>query len=593
MENFVVSARKYRPSTFESVVGQKALTQTLKNTIKNNHLAHAYLFCGPRGVGKTTCARIFAKTINCEHPTGDFEPCNECASCKAFNEQRSFNIHELDAASNNSVDDIRSIIDQVRIPPQIGKYSVYIVDEVHMLSQGAFNAFLKTLEEPPAHAIFILATTEKHKILTTILSRCQIYEFNRITISDTVQHLANIARKEDVEIDTESLHTIARKSDGGMRDALSIFDQLVNFCGNKISYEDTIQTLNVLDRDYYFNLLDTCMEGNVTKALLLLNEILKKGFEGQHFLDGFASHIRDVMVSKNPETIILLETAETIAQRYKAQATKIPLAFLYKALQATSECSFNYRLSRNKRLAIEILLIKLCQINDTPLNTPPTNPKATPSTNNVQSRPANTPSTTGTNYNTTNNGIKDNTNKEPTNTADKSVSFSVPQPVQKSAQQLSKRPQQHSISINESSVSTSKQEQTTTEETQGEPIEKKNNEFTLEQLQKTWVQAISAVAKDDERLKSTLRKHYPELKDNTTLLLTLNNESQVTNLKEEEKRLLYFLRSALQNDYITFQYSIHATEDDTPYTSEDKIKYFTQNNPDIEILKNELKLQIE
>ncbi|MBO5960280.1 MAG: DNA polymerase III subunit gamma/tau [Paludibacteraceae bacterium] len=593
MENFVVSARKYRPSTFESVVGQKALTQTLKNTIKNNHLAHAYLFCGPRGVGKTTCARIFAKTINCEHPTGDFEPCNECASCKAFNEQRSFNIHELDAASNNSVDDIRSIIDQVRIPPQIGKYSVYIVDEVHMLSQGAFNAFLKTLEEPPAHAIFILATTEKHKILTTILSRCQIYEFNRITISDTVQHLANIARKEDVEIDTESLHTIALKSDGGMRDALSIFDQLVNFCGNKISYEDTIQTLNVLDRDYYFNLLDTCMEGNVTKALLLLNEILKKGFEGQHFLDGFASHIRDVMVSKNPETIILLETAETIAQRYKAQAAKLPLAFLYKALQATSECSFNYRLSRNKRLAIEILLIKLCQINDTPLNTPPTNPKATPSSNNVQSRPANTPSTTGTNYNTTNNGIKDNTNKEPTNTADKSVSFSVPQPVQKSAQQLSKRPQQHSISINESSVSTSKQEQTTTEQTQGEPIEKKNNEFTLEQLQKTWVQAISAVAKDDERLKSTLRKHYPELKDNTTLLLTLNNESQVTNLKEEEKRLLYFLRSALQNDYITFQYSIHATEDDTPYTSEDKIKYFTQNNPDIEILKNELKLQIE
>ena len=601
MENFVVSARKYRPSTFDSVVGQKALTQTLKNTIKNKHLAHAYLFCGPRGVGKTTCARIFAKTINCEHPTSDFEPCNECASCKAFNEQRSFNIHELDAASNNSVDDIRSIIDQVRIPPQIGKYSVYIVDEVHMLSQGAFNAFLKTLEEPPAHAIFILATTEKHKILTTILSRCQIYEFNRITISDTVQHLANIARKENVEIDIESLHTIALKSDGGMRDALSIFDQLVNFCGNNISYEDTIKTLNVLDRDYYFNLLDTCMEGNVTKALLLLNEILKKGFEGQHFLDGFASHIRDVMVSKNPETIVLLETAETIAQRYKAQAAKLPLAFLYKALQATSECSFNYRLSRNKRLAIEILLIKLCQINNTPTNptptnTPPVNQNTTQTTNNVQSRPTGTASAANTSpasHSVTNSSVKDSASKESVNNVSASAHSSVSQVTQKPAQQLSKRPQPPRISINESQANTSPQALSTPGEKQDEPIEKKNNEFTPEQLQQTWAQAISAVAKDDERLKSTLRKHYPEIKEGTTLLLSLNNESQVANMKEEEKRLLYFLRSALQNDYITFQYSIHATEDDTPYTSEDKIKYFIQNNPKIEILQNKLKLQIE
>ncbi len=584
MENFVVSARKYRPSTFDSVVGQKSLTQTLKNTIKNNHLAHAYLFCGPRGVGKTTCARIFAKTINCEHPTADYEPCNECESCKAFNEQRSFNIHELDAASNNSVDDIRSIIDQVRIPPQIGKYSVYIVDEVHMLSQGAFNAFLKTLEEPPAHAIFILATTEKHKILPTILSRCQIYEFNRITITDTVQHLANIAQKENVVIDTESLHTIALKSDGGMRDALSIFDQLVNFCGNEISYEDTIQTLNVLDNEYYFNLVDICMEGNINKALLLLNDVLKKGFEGQHFVDGLASHIRDVMVSKNPETIVLLETADTIAQRYKTQAAKTPLAFLLKALQLASECSFNYRLSRNKRLSVEILLIKLCNINNTPTPNPtpttPTTGNTTQHTNNTPSRVNNTPTATPTNT-----AVKNN--------ARESVAGEKTAPTPRVATQPAKRPLSVSISISEDELKASAQPQATSTEQVNESTEKRNNTFTLEQLQHTWMQSISAVADDDERMKNTLRKHFPELRDNNVLHLTLNNESQVANMKAEEKRLLYFLRNALQNDYITLTYEIQTMGDDTPYTSEEKMKYFIQNNPAIETLKNELKLQIE
>ena len=316
MESFVVSARKYRPSTFETVVGQHTLTQTLKNAIKSNHLAHAYLFCGPRGVGKTTCARIFAKTINCQHLTADFEPCNECESCKAFNEQRSYNIHELDAASNNSVDDIRSLIEQVRIPPQVGKYSVYIVDEVHMLSQGAFNAFLKTLEEPPAHAIFILATTEKHKILPTILSRCQIYDFNRITIPDTVDYLQKIAQREQIKIDVEALNVIAQKSDGGMRDALSIFDQLVNFCGTDISYQDAISTLNVLDYEYYFRLVDCALVSDVTGALLLFNEVLAKGFDGQHFVDGLGSHLRDVMVSKDVATIALLEKGESVSKRY-------------------------------------------------------------------------------------------------------------------------------------------------------------------------------------------------------------------------------------------------------------------------------------
>ena len=298
MENFIVSARKYRPATFGSVVGQSALTATLKNAIKNNHLAHAYLFCGPRGVGKTTCARIFAKTINCLHLTPDYEACNECESCVAFNEGRSYNIHELDAASNNGVDDIRSLIEQVRIPPQVGRYSVYIIDEVHMLSQGAFNAFLKTLEEPPAHAIFILATTEKHKIIPTILSRTQIYDFNRITIADTVAHLRYVAGQEGVEADENALHVIAQKSDGGMRDALSIFDQIVSFSGNRVTYQDVITNLNVLDYEYYFRLVDTFLAGDVSRSLLIFNEILEKGFEAQHFVGGLAAHL---LLDENPD----------------------------------------------------------------------------------------------------------------------------------------------------------------------------------------------------------------------------------------------------------------------------------------------------
>ena len=290
MESFLVSARKYRPATFRSVVGQESLTTTLRNAIKSNKLAHAYLFCGPRGVGKTTCARIFAKTINCEHLTEDYEACNQCESCKTFNEQRSYNIHELDAASNNGVDDIRSLTDQVRVPPQVGRYSVYIIDEVHMLSTGAFNAFLKTLEEPPAHAIFILATTEKHKIIPTILSRCQIYDFNRISITDTVNHLKYVAGEEHVTIEESALNVIAQKSDGGMRDALSIFDQLVSFSGNNITYQDVIDNLNVLDYEYYFRLVNAFLHGNVAESLLLFNEVLNKGFEAQHFITGLSSH---------------------------------------------------------------------------------------------------------------------------------------------------------------------------------------------------------------------------------------------------------------------------------------------------------------
>ena len=362
MENYIVSARKYRPSTFESVVGQRALTTTLKNAIATQKLAHAYLFCGPRGVGKTTCARIFAKTINCMTPTADGEACNQCESCVAFNEQRSYNIHELDAASNNSVDDIRQLVEQVRIPPQIGKYKVYIIDEVHMLSASAFNAFLKTLEEPPRHAIFILATTEKHKILPTILSRCQIYDFNRISVEDTVNHLSYVASKEGITAEPEALNVIAMKADGGMRDALSIFDQVVSFTGGNITYKSVIDNLNVLDYEYYFRLTDSFLENKVSDALLLFNDVLNKGFDGSHFIIGLSSHFRDLLVAKDAVTLPLLEVGASIRQRYQEQAQKCPLPFLYRAMKLCNECDLNYRVSKNKRLLVELTLIQVAQL---------------------------------------------------------------------------------------------------------------------------------------------------------------------------------------------------------------------------------------
>lgn len=365
MDNYIVSARKYRPSTFDTVVGQRALTTTLKNAIANNKLAHAYLFCGPRGVGKTTCARIFAKTINCLSPTEDGEACNKCESCMAFNEQRSYNIHELDAASNNSVEDIRSLIEQVRIPPQIGKYKVYIIDEVHMLSTAAFNAFLKTLEEPPHHAIFILATTEKHKILPTILSRCQIYDFSRISVTDTIEHLQSVAQKEGIDVEPEALTVIAQKADGGMRDALSIFDQVTSFANGHITYKSVIDNLNVLDYEYYFKLTDYILENKVSECMLLFNEVLKKGFDGNHFITGLSSHFRDLLVSRDPSTIELLEVGASIKERYLKQAQKCEQKFLYKAMKLCNDCDLSYRQSKNKRLLVEIALIQLAQLTST------------------------------------------------------------------------------------------------------------------------------------------------------------------------------------------------------------------------------------
>ena len=363
MENYIVSARKYRPMTFDTVVGQEALTVTLKNAIQSGRLAHAYLFCGPRGVGKTTCARIFAKTINCLNPQPNGEACGECESCKAFNEQRSYNIHELDAASNNSVEDIRQLIEQVRIPPQIGKYKVFIIDEVHMLSQAAFNAFLKTLEEPPHHAIFILATTEKHKILPTIMSRCQIYDFKRMGVDDIVGHLKHVAEQEGITVEDAALNIIAQKADGGMRDALSIFDQVASFCENNITYQRTIENLNVLDYDYYFRLTDYFLEGKITECMLTLNEILSKGFEGQHFIGGLSSHLRNLLVSQDAQTAELIEASEEVRNRYKEQAQKCKPKFLFKAMKLANDCDLNYKQSQNKRLLVELTLIEMAQLS--------------------------------------------------------------------------------------------------------------------------------------------------------------------------------------------------------------------------------------
>jgi len=359
---YIVSARKYRPMSFDTVVGQAALTTTLKNAVKSGKLAHAYLFCGPRGVGKTTCARIFAKAINCQNPTADGEACNECESCQSFNEQRSLNIFELDAASNNSVEHIKTLMEQTRIPPQVGKYKVFIIDEVHMLSTQAFNAFLKTLEEPPAHVIFILATTEKHKILPTILSRCQIYDFERMTVKNTIDHLKSVADKEGIQYEEEALAVIAEKADGGMRDALSIFDQATSFCQGNITYKRVIEDLNVLDAENYFRIVDLAVDNKVSDIMVLLNQCINNGFDGGLLIQGLAKHVRNVMMARDPQTLPLLEVSEQQRQRYTEQAKRTSLPFLYGALRLMNQCDINYRQSSNKRLLVELTLIEVAQL---------------------------------------------------------------------------------------------------------------------------------------------------------------------------------------------------------------------------------------
>jgi DNA polymerase-3 subunit gamma/tau len=571
MKNYVVSARKYRPTTFKLVVGQTALTNTLKNAIKSNHLAHAYLFCGTRGVGKTTCARIFAKTINCEHLTEDFEACNECESCKAFNEQRSYNIHELDAASNNSVEGIRSLIDQVRIPPQIGKYSVYIIDEVHMLSSSAFNAFLKTLEEPPAHAIFILATTEKHKIIPTILSRCQIYDFNRISVSDIVGHLQYVAHEEGITVDVNGLNVVAQKCDGGMRDALSIFDQLVSLCGNNITYQDVLTNLNVLDYDYYFQLVDAFMKGDVNASLLIFNEIINHGFDAHHFVSGLSSHFRDLLVSKDSQTIQLLEVGADIGKHYQVQARQCPDDFIFQALKICNDCDLNYNISKNKRLLVEIMLIRLCQLvkpenklNVVEKNEPLQKIVGEPTTNNVAST-----------KNSRSPNIQNSTSGN-TNTEIVSKQVKVERPT--------------SISIKNNVVSSPS---SSYDKPQKEQPKIQNENFSQDDLQNAWVELAKTLV-DEVRMTAFMQSNRPELISNTEFTILVTNELQEKELKRLEPTILNFLQTALKNSNIKMSIQIHeeplAQKGKTP---EDKYKIMAEQNPALAKLRNDLQLEID
>ncbi len=585
MENYIVSARKYRPTTFESVVGQTNLTQTLRNAITTNHLAQAYLFCGPRGVGKTTCARIFAKTINCLHPTANKEACNECESCRAFNEQRSFNIHELDAASNNSVDNIRMLIEQVRIPPQIGKYSVFIIDEVHMLSKDAFNALLKTLEEPPSYAIFILATTEKNKVIPTILSRCQVYDFSRITVNDIILHLQNIAQKEGVHASEEALNVVAQKADGGMRDALSIFDQLVSFCGTDITYERTIEILNVLNTDYYFNIVNNALQGKVGDVLLLFNEVMLKGFDALNFIVGLGSHLRNVLVSKNQETVVLLETSDSVKQNYIAQARACNVNFLFKALDIINECDIAYRQSKNKRLTVELALIKICRLT-APQEAP------TPAALASSTTPAATVQAQKTN--TTPKPAQPQSTSVPTavpaepNPAPKSPETSKPSPL---VQPATKVPSH--ISIRPTIQSTpSKSSATTADATTPEqPKAKRTTPFTDADLEKVWLTLPSHFS-EEERVKAMLMNAKYQLQG-TTVNLILSNHLQEELFHSWKTKLLSYLSDALKNDTVTIQVRVEEQNSGVSMTMEERYQHMVERNIELDNLKNRLGLQLE
>lgn len=570
MENYIVSARKYRPQTFESVVGQQALTQTLQNAIRQNHLAHAYLFCGPRGVGKTTCARIFAKTINCLNPQNGYDACNECESCKAFNEQRSFNIHELDAASNNSVEDIRSLIDQVRIPPQIGKYSVYIIDEVHMLSAGAFNALLKTLEEPPSYAIFILATTEKHKVLPTILSRCQVYDFNRITVPDTIAYLQSVAQKEGITVSEEALNVVAQKADGGMRDALSIFDQLVAFCGTNISYEQTISVLNVLNADYYFSLVDNSLAHNVAASLMLFNDVLNHGFDAGHFVTGFAQHLRDVLVSKDPQTLPLLETGEAMRQRYGEQAQRCHPIWLFQALDILNTCDINYRTARNKRLTVELALVKLCQLG-VAQTVPAAQPSPAPQLNVApqQAKPTVAP--------------------QPTQAAKPTIA-AQPSPAPQAAPSIPKMPS-ISLGLGIKKEAPSAAPQTTGSQPKTE--EDQNRPFTVDQLRDAWV-GLAATHKEEPRLKELIENYTPKLVDSVTAEIQMPNPWQMAEMRKALPGLMSQLRQTLHNNHLQLQLvQAEFSQEQMAFTAEEKYKLMAEQNPALVQLKERLDLQID
>lgn len=582
MDNYIVSARKYRPSTFKDVVGQKALTTTLKNAIQNQKLAHAYLFCGPRGVGKTSCARIFAKTINCMHPTADGEACNACESCQAFNEQRSLNIHELDAASNNSVDDIRSLIDQVRIPPAIGKYKVFIIDEVHMLSPAAFNAFLKTLEEPPHHALFILATTERHKVLPTILSRCQTYNFNRISIADMVEHLEYVASKEGIQAEPEALNVIAQKADGGMRDALSIFDQVASYTNGNITYQAVIQNLNVLDYDYYFRMTDLILNGNIRASLLLLNEIINKGFDAQNIVTGLASHFRDLLVCKDPATLVLFEVGASIREHYKEMAQRCPETFLFKAIELANTCDQNYRTSRNKRLLVELMLIQLCQ-----LSLPAADDKK-----KVQLEPINTPEQTPAQP-ATSTGKIPNTQQQVVTVQEPPAHIHVSIP-ETNVSTSGKRPGRPPMGTSLKEIAHPKVQQ---QNPQGQTVQTSTTDlrtnFSQEQLQKAWDEYANTIEKK-VYLKNIMSNSKPQLLNNFYFEVGVHNPGMQEELINNAIDILAVLRQKLQNTHIQMRVRImESNEKHLAYTSAEKYQHMLEINPLIDKLRKDFDLRTE
>ncbi|MFY7787844.1 MAG: DNA polymerase III subunit gamma/tau [Thermoflexibacteraceae bacterium] len=569
MENFIVSARKYRPATFDTVVGQSHITTTLKNAILNNHLAQAFLFCGPRGVGKTTCARILAKTINCTNLTPEGEACDQCESCVAFKRNASMNISELDAASNNSVDDIRNLIEQVRIPPQMGIRKVYIIDEVHMLTTSAFNAFLKTLEEPPSYAIFILATTEKHKILPTILSRCQIFDFNRIRIADIANHLDKIAKNENIEAEAEALRLIAQKADGGLRDALSMFDLMVTFSGKELTYKKVVENLHVLDYEYYFNVTDAFLQENLSQALLIFDEILKKGFDGHNFLIGLCEHLRNLLVCKDAVTIQLLEVSENVQRRYQEQAQKASAGFIMSALNITNQAELSYKNSKQQRLLVEITLMKLANLQRA-IDLPnvleelkkKTNVTTTPTINTV----ATTTKTAENNAGNVDNGLK-----------------STPK-------------------INQQAIVQQQAVQNTKVEENKEPITYHNNnvakEIDVAALQHHWTEFVEATFKDKKQLVYTNFSAYPfTVKGNNIELPVANLVTMEGLLKEGKEQLLAYLRKNLNNNLIQLQFIKATITDEQPtkryFTPTDKFKKLVEKYPLLNELRQNLGLDLD
>lgn len=599
MSDYIVSARKYRPTSFDAVVGQKALTTTLKNAIAGGKLAHAYLFCGPRGVGKTTSARIFAKTINCLNPTPTGEACDACESCVAFNEGRSYNIHELDAASNNSVDDIRELIEQVQIPPQVGRYKVFIIDEVHMLSQAAFNAFLKTLEEPPAHAIFILATTEKHKILPTILSRCQIYDFNRMEVPEIVAHLKHVAESEGIKYEEEALNVIARKADGGMRDALSIFDQVASFTNGNITYAQTIENLNVLDYDYYFEVTDRLLEVDIPQVMLLLDKVLNKGFEAGHFIGGLAAHFRDLLVSRDAQTLPLLEVAESVRARYAEQAARCTPRFLYAALKLCNDCDINYRTAPNKRLLVELTLIQVAQLlqqeDVSPSGRRPTLrllPIFKPAADQVPTAGApqqKTSAPPSANVGTASPAM--------TPTAVTRPAAPRPMPTQRTAQQQLAAARLQTVSLTRKPLPATSDETTigpATSTTSTAPTELRYEAFTVEQLEYLWMRFANELPPEQLAEAGRLKMIRPQLGEAQRVVGVVENEAAAAYLNKIVPQLTAFLRRELNNDGVTvvFAVSTERREKKRVFSPREIFRNMVETNEAFRQLAIELQLEL-